>query len=291
MLSAIRHAGPAILHLDVPTDHFILGITETEGGLLAADPEWGARILAPEELSRRASGYLLFTSLQPGDLASNALVASIESRVTGTHSLAKGPASKAIQWDFALSLDDRALHAFAELEIACTPWLRLHLAALLRPSAIAESGEAKLQDFALESGIFYHLPGQSPLDMWRFGIEGRIGYPKIEDFSCQGIVAWRSVEGELARSLGIRGGFISQGQFFCGADAQLLLGIRPDLAARAGASFSFAAGALGESPKWRMEVSGGLILAFPGYSLGIDHGSALLSGRGESKELKVSLSF
>jgi hypothetical protein len=40
-----------------------------------------------------------------------------------------------------------------------------------------------------------------------------------------------------------------------------------------------------------MEVSGGLILAFPGYSLGIDHGSALLSGRGESKELKVSLSF
>jgi hypothetical protein len=288
ILSAIRRAGPAILHLDAPSDHFILGIVETEGGLLSADPEWGARILSPEELSARASGYLLFTSLQPGDLAINTHVATIEKRILGIHSLVKRTASKAIQWGLTLSLDDRDIHAIAELEISIAPWLRLRMAALLWPLPIADSVGTKLQDFAFESGIFSHFSGSSPADMWRFGIEGRIGLPRIEDFTFQGIVAWRSVEGELARSMGIQGGFISQGRFFCGADAQLLLGIRPDLAARTGVSVSLAGG---ESMQWRMEVSGGLIFAFPGCSLGIDHGSALSSGRGESRELKMTLFF
>ncbi|TXT48698.1 MAG: hypothetical protein FD137_940 [Spirochaetes bacterium] len=229
ILSAIRQAGPAILHLDAPTNHFILGISETEDGLFVADPEWGSGVLALEELSRRASGYLLFTSLRPRDLAGNATLARIEKRIVGIRSLVKDAAphpqplkprtSKAIQWNFAISLDARLFRAIGELEVPVLSWLRLRLAALFRPVAISELDEDDPQYFAIESGVYTHQAGLAPTDMWRFGIETRIGHPRIEEFSCLGSVSWRRVEGELARSLGLRGGFTSQVRLLCGATA------------------------------------------------------------------------
>jgi len=72
LLSAIEGYGPAIVHLNWPTPHFILGLASAGDGIMAADPEWGLRVFSKEELVVRYSGFALFTTLENSALRADA---------------------------------------------------------------------------------------------------------------------------------------------------------------------------------------------------------------------------
>ncbi len=286
ILPLVRRFGPAILHLASPSPHYILAIGAAGEQLLAADPSWGARLFRPEEIMRRSSGYLI---LAAAPQAANPFVVQAEfmkRRLSETEALAaKGAqavASRNILLDLGLSVGDGpALRASAELGIPLSPVFRLRLAAFLNPESPFFLPEAAERPFAFEAGLSYNPKATDPRGSIRLGAAGG-------PLWLGGEASWTWLDHECAASLVARGGRAFGGPVCLGGGAQILLGIRPDLAFRAGGEFL--AGLLWPVP-WRVEVSWGIIIALARGLLCSELSSFLGPGAGESKRLRLSLSI